>query len=80
LLQQLEGELIDMKDKLAQMTRTGNEISQHTESNEERALIQSTILSFTEQMQQIEMKLNERKKEVNIVLLLDCYTQSAHGI
>ncbi|XP_026681894.1 uncharacterized protein LOC103512700 [Diaphorina citri] len=63
-IQQLEGELIDMKDKLAQMTRTGNEISQHTESNEERALIQSTILSFTEQMQQIEMKLNERKKEV----------------
>lgn len=53
-----------MKDKLAQMSGTGNEISSHTQSEQERALIQSTILSFTEQMKQIEMKLNERKKEV----------------
>uniref|UniRef100_A0A8D8Q2T6 Nesprin-1 n=1 Tax=Cacopsylla melanoneura TaxID=428564 RepID=A0A8D8Q2T6_9HEMI len=63
-IQQLEGELVDMKDRLAQMTRTGNEISSNTQSEQERALIQSTILSFTEQMNQIEMKLNERKKEV----------------
>ncbi|XP_076667923.1 muscle-specific protein 300 kDa isoform X16 [Andrena cerasifolii] len=63
-LRQVQEELGTITDKLERLTRNGRTISENTRDETEKQLIESTVHSVTEQLNQVRNWLEERKQVV----------------
>lgn len=63
-LRQIQTELTPMLDKLERLTKNGHTIMENTRDNEEKELIEKTILNLTEQLGQVKAWLEEKKQQV----------------
>lgn len=67
-LQQIQSEIGGISDRLERLTKNGKSIVEKTRSDEEKQLIQSTINTLTEQLQQVKSWLEEKKQQVSETL------------
>lgn len=63
-LQQIQSEIGSITDRLEKLVKNGKTIIEKTKDDEEKALIQSTINTLTEQLQQVRSWLDEKKQQV----------------
>lgn len=64
-LQQVQSEIGSIADRLEKLIKNGKTIIEKTKDAEEKEIIQSTINTLTEQLQQIRTWLDERKQQVS---------------
>lgn len=63
-LQQIQSEIGSITDRLEKLIKNGKIIIEKTRDDEEKTLIQSTINTLTEQLQQVRSWLDEKKQQV----------------
>lgn len=63
-LQQIQSEIGNIADRLEKLIKNGKTIIEKTKDDEEKVLIQSTINTLTEQLQQVRSWLDEKKQQV----------------
>lgn len=64
-LQQVQSEIGSITDRLEKLIKNGKTIIEKSKDAEEKEIIQSTINTLTEQLQQIRTWLDERKQQVS---------------
>lgn len=67
-LQQIQSEIGGISDRLERLTKNGKSIVEKSRSDEEKQLIQSTIDTLTNQLQQVRTWLEEKKQQVSETL------------
>lgn len=67
-LQQVQSEIGNISDRLEKLIKNGKVILEKTRDDEEKDLIQSTINTLTDQLQQVRSWLEERRQQVSETL------------
>lgn len=67
-LQQVQSEIGSISDRLEKLIKNGKVILEKTRDDEEKDLIQSTINTLTDQLQQVRSWLEERRQQVSETL------------
>lgn len=67
-LQQIQSEIGNITDRLEKLIRNGKTIIEKTRDEDEKKLVQSTIDSLTNQMQQVKTWLEEKKQQIGDTL------------
>ncbi|XP_034936487.1 nesprin-1 isoform X11 [Chelonus insularis] len=63
-LRQIQSQFTSMSDKLEKLTKNGHIIIENTQNENEKELIEKTILSLTDQFGQVKSWLEEKKQQV----------------
>lgn len=63
-LQEVQSEIGSQMDRLEKLTKNGKTIIDKTKDDEEKILVQKTIDTLTEQLQQVKIWLEEKKSQV----------------
>ncbi|KAJ8895767.1 hypothetical protein PR048_001105 [Dryococelus australis] len=64
ITQQIQAEIGGVSDMLERLTKNGEVLRENTKDEEEKRLVQSTILTLTEELQQVRSWLDEKKQQV----------------
>lgn len=67
-LQQVQSELGNITDRLEKLIKNGKVIIEKTKDEEEKPIIQTTINSLTDQLQQVKLWLEEKRQQVGETL------------